>query len=132
MQNKIMPTIKFVFKHLIVSFFHIQPGHIKTLALIQIRKSLNRPLIEIREQLPVLLNHLKLKGNGVEIGVWEGHFSECIIVNSHLAKLFSIDPWKKFDKKEYDDIVNVSQAEFEEIYHSVVGRLKNMGIGAKL
>lgn len=48
--------------------------------------------INVRDELPLLIDRFGLK-SGVEIGVCEGAFSELLLTNSSLVKLYSIDAW---------------------------------------
>lgn len=55
-----------------------------------------------REEFIIYFN---FKGVGVEIGVWDGYFSNFILKNSNLKKLYSIDAWDSFyTKKELTQI----------------------------
>lgn len=49
-------------------------------------------IIKERDDLPFFLNLLNCK-IGIELGVSEGKFSEHLLQNSHLTKLFSVDKW---------------------------------------
>ena len=64
-----------------------------------------------RNELPLLLNYLNLKGIGVEVGVGGGFFSNLILERSELSVLYSVDSWEELSTKEYDDISNVTQEE---------------------
>ena len=86
----------------------------------------NRP-IEQRVHLPLLTKVLHLKGEGVEIGVLEGYFSETILLYSDLSRLHSIDPWREFDTTAYDDCANTKQQQHEEKYQFTQERLKKYG-----
>lgn len=46
-----------------------------------------------RDELPRLLNSLGLVGEGVEVGVKEGEFSECLLRGWNGRRLISVDPW---------------------------------------
>jgi|TARA_Y100000310_G_C20483160_1_gene715666 hypothetical protein len=63
--------------------------------------------IRKREELTSLLNKLNLSGQGVEVGVQEGIFSEILLKDSTLNRLYSIDSWRSFEKEEYYDKANV-------------------------
>ena len=69
--------------------------------------------LQIRKKrgIPELVKRLELTGKGVEIGVQLGHFSELILSQSSLSRLYSIDPWQVFSKEEYDDGANIAQEE---------------------
>lgn len=72
-----------------------------------------------RSELPLILNRRKLLGNGVEVGVWKGEFSNFILSKWKGKKLYSVDPWKNFDDSEYPDDMNIRQSEFDNIYNDV-------------
>lgn len=58
---------------------------------------------------------------GAEIGVEQGKFSaEMLIDNPHLVKLYSVDPWKAYDR--YAD--HVSQPKLDRFYSEAVQRLQ--------
>lgn len=69
--------------------------------------------LKTRDELPLLLNHLNLKGVGVEIGVQVGGYSETILSKSKLSKLYSVDCWKHFGG--YEDIANKPQ--YKQYYY---------------
>lgn len=96
------------------------------------RRATGIPLPGTRSGLPLLLNHLNLAGKGAEIGVWAGEFSEEIIKKSNFSILFSVDPWKRYDEKDYEDQDNISQELFEQIYNQAVERLKKFGQRSKI
>lgn len=50
--------------------------------------------MQIREDLPFMLNNLKLLGEGVEIGVLRGEFSAHILRYWKGRKLYSVDAWR--------------------------------------
>jgi len=81
------------------------------------------PSINARDQLPVLLKILNLNGKGVEVGVWQGKFSEQILSESALTELYSIDPWREFGRNEYVDISNVAQQAQDKNYQITQERL---------
>jgi len=76
-----------------------------------------------RMELPELLKKLNLKGEGAEIGVEEGSFSEILLASSELTRLYSIDPWIEFSKEEYVDITNAPQEKQNGRYLKTVLRL---------
>ena len=75
---------------------------------------LNQPL-PYRHHLPALLLFLSLRGEGAEVGVRDGSYSKILLEYSNLTKLYSIDPWKEFDKKIYDDTSNAAQKKQEHL-----------------
>jgi len=65
-----------------------------------------------------------LKGVGVEIGTWQGGFSEGVLDLPLVNKLYCIDPYKHFNNNEYPDGMNsLSQHDFNELFHTVSSRL---------
>lgn len=61
-----------------------------------------------RNNIPLLLNLLKLNGVGVEVGVEKGKFSDILLEKSELSKLHSIDLWKNLPQEIYNDINNLT------------------------
>jgi len=70
-----------------------------------------------------LINKKKLR-HGAEIGVAFGGHAERILSRTG-ATLFCIDPYKHFDN--YDDAMNVSNAEFNRLYNFTKNRLQKYG-----
>lgn len=99
---------------------------IKILVSVGLRFMLKKPVVT-RFHLPILSTLLNLTGEGVEIGVFEGTFSEVILTKSNLSVLHSVDPWKEFDKSIYDDINSVSASEHEKRYETTVRKLSPFG-----
>jgi hypothetical protein len=83
--------------------------------------------IRCREDLPYLLNARKLLGEGVEVGVQHGYYSEAILKAWKGKKLYSVDPWLEFRSGIYDDIANVSQSSQDAIYRNTLQRLSRFG-----
>lgn len=46
-----------------------------------------------REEFGLLLEDRRLNGNGVEIGVSFGDYSECLLNKTNLKKIYLVDPW---------------------------------------
>ncbi|NOZ20548.1 MAG: class I SAM-dependent methyltransferase [Planctomycetes bacterium] len=80
-----------------------------------------------RNELPHLLNRRGLVGEGAEIGVNVGFFSEKILADWRGSKLYCVDPWREFPQEEYTDRANVSQEKQDELYQQTVERLKPFG-----
>jgi hypothetical protein len=62
------------------------------------------------------------KANGicVEIGTWEGGFTQSILEKCSVTKVYCVDPYKHFDNSEYPDAINrLSQSEFDDKFNSV-------------
>ena len=67
--------------------------------------------VKSRNDLGKLLQSLNLNGNGIEIGVGQGKFSQFIIDNFKLSKVYLLDNWSTshFHKNEsvYNNVVNM-------------------------
>jgi hypothetical protein len=50
-------------------------------------------LCDSRLDIPALLNHRGLTGEGVEVGAGTGWYSNRILLGSRLSRLYSVDPW---------------------------------------
>jgi hypothetical protein len=81
-------------------------------------------LIPSRSRLPGMLEVLGLRGEGVEIGVEVGEFSEILLRQCRLSRLYSVDCWQEFDSSIYRDGANVTQEEHERKYQLAVKRLR--------
>jgi len=62
---------------------------------------------------------------GVEVGVAFGGHSEAILKNTTIDKLYGVDPYLQRD--DYDDPMNLPQAEFEQLYLYTIDRLSPFG-----
>ncbi len=80
-------------------------------------------LLSDRLVLPHLLNHLGLTGEGCEVGVYSGYFSDIILRHWQGKRLFSIDPYQTFAEKTYRDQSNIDQEEFERVYAQAQAKL---------
>jgi Methyltransferase domain len=80
-----------------------------------------------RNEIPALLNARRLHGEGAEIGVKTGKYSDQLLGEWRGSKLISIDPWRSADPDEYEDRSNVSQDEFERYYQETRDRLAPYG-----
>lgn len=85
-----------------------------------------------REHIPLLAEAMGLQGEGVEVGVFEGYFSERILTDSKLNRLYSIDPWREFSKSEYPDRANTKQSELDARFEQVSERLERFGERSKI
>jgi hypothetical protein len=83
--------------------------------------------IHKRWELPHILNAKGLLGEGAEIGVQQGDFSELILESWRGRKLYSIDPWKEFSREEYRDAANVKQAEHDHFFRETQDKLARFG-----
>jgi lipopolysaccharide biosynthesis glycosyltransferase len=84
-------------------------------------------VLRSREEFPYLLRALRLHGEGVEVGVYLGEFSEVLLRDSPLSVVHSVDPWKAFDRAEYRDKLNASVDEQEDRYQRTRERLQQFG-----
>ena len=82
--------------------------------------------IRSRNELPFILNSRKLNGEGAEIGVFKGAFSEYLLRHWNGRKLFSVDPWREFGD-EYSDICNLKQEEHNRVHDDVKQKLSAFG-----
>lgn len=78
--------------------------------------------MKTRNNLPLLLNELKLTGEGVEVGVQEGIYSEHLLKYSDLSVLHSIDCWQHHTG--YKDIANKNNLKQLLYYYKTKIRLK--------
>jgi hypothetical protein len=83
--------------------------------------------IKSRNELPELLNNLKLFGEGVEIGVQEGLYSYEILSRSKLKTLYSIDPWSTYTGRVYNDVGDTSQEIHDYRYLKTIMKLMQFG-----
>lgn len=88
--------------------------------------------IKTRNNFGILMSDLKLQGNGVEIGVAHGKFSDIWISSSPLKNIFLVDPWKSYDKGEYLDGNNTAQNIQDERYKMVVKKMSKYGDRVKI
>jgi predicted O-methyltransferase YrrM len=81
--------------------------------------------VKNKRELTLLIQRQQLRGEGVEIGVQFGLYSELILENSELKRLYSIDPWlEEFpQEKSEKDGANVSQEQQDYRYLSTIFRL---------
>ena len=63
-----------------------------------------------------------------EIGTWEGASSYKILKYSGCKKLYCIDPYTRFDSKEYPDGINeLTQSQFNQKFEDIKRRLAEFG-----
>ncbi|MBL9152217.1 MAG: class I SAM-dependent methyltransferase [Verrucomicrobiales bacterium] len=91
------------------------------------RLSQPTPVLVDREELPLLLNVLNLRGEGVEIGVQRATFSSRLLDGWAGARLHSVDPWRTFDDPAYVDKANAAQEVQDAIYETARQRLARFG-----
>src|SRR5207248_9817977 len=80
-----------------------------------------------REEIPLLLNALKLTGTGIEVGVRKGHYSEHLLQHWRGERLVSVDPWRAAPADEYVDISNVEQDAHDVNRVETASRLDRFG-----
>ena len=80
-----------------------------------------------RNQFGDLLKKKGLDGIGIEIGVATGNFSQILLEQTSLKKIYFLDAWKHFPTEEYKDPCNASQKEHDKIYAAIVKRLAPYG-----
>jgi hypothetical protein len=67
---------------------------------------MNLAEIKHRDQLPEFLNRHGLTGTGVEIGVFEGNYSDILLKGWKGHHLFGVDPFENLDTELYHDGCN--------------------------
>lgn len=99
-----------------------------------VRYSYRYALVYLRSrvELPHLLNARGLIGEGAEIGVLRGQFSEILLDEWRGRCLHSVDPWKAFPAGEYRDNKNVSQAQHDALYSETERRLQRFGSRSRI
>lgn len=80
-----------------------------------------------RDDLPRIFDELGLKGQGVEVGVGDGGFSE-VLRRWKGGTLHLVDPWRQQPPDVYQDVSNQSDAAFEKQYWAVVNRFKGRDV----
>jgi hypothetical protein len=83
--------------------------------------------VPARDELPAVLNARRLFGQGAEIGVKTGKFSDYLLQHWKGAQLISIDPWLEDTPDAYVDHANVAQSKHEEFYEQTKARLRPYG-----
>lgn len=80
--------------------------------------------IPSRNEIPSLLNMLRITGAGAEVGVQRGLYARRILRGwSGCRRLYLIDPYREF-RSGYTDAANVSDAEHQKIFHEAIDNLK--------
>lgn len=85
-----------------------------------------------RGEIPNLLNARGLTGEGAEIGVKHGQFSEYVLDHWKGRRLYSVDPWREFGRDVYHDDDNVAQREQDRNYEITRNRLARFGDRSKI
>ena len=88
--------------------------------------------VKSKRELAYLIKRLGLTGEGVEIGIQYGKYTELILGNSDLKRLYAIDPWieYKIDKYEddYSEDAKISQEQQDYRYLTTIFRLNKFGM----
>jgi hypothetical protein len=71
-----------------------------------------------------LINRFSLRV-GAEVGVAFGGHAEAILDNTSVARLVGVDPYQHLPN--YDDMLNLSQEQFENMFWYTIGRLSRFG-----
>ena len=87
----------------------------------------NPDVLATRAETGHWLNWLGLGGEGVEVGVYRGEFSEHLLHTWDCARLTSVDPWLEFPSTDYVDVCNLPQDKHEENYVVTANRLRRFG-----
>ena len=85
-----------------------------------------------RGEIPNILNARGLLGEGIEVGVKQGQFSEYLLDHWRGKLLYSVDPWREFSRDVYFDSDNVGQEAQEKNYQITSERLFRFGERSKL
>lgn len=83
--------------------------------------------VRSRNHLPLVLNAKGLNGQGAEVGVSQGAFSELLLDSWRGRELFSIDPWKEFSQDDYRDLTNVKQENQDQYFAETTRKLSRFG-----
>ena len=75
-----------------------------------------------RSEIPMYLTKLGLSGEGVEVGVRDGEFSEWVLSHWN-GFMHLVDPWLNQDNTLYTDISNVNQNEQEQRFKMVSDKM---------
>jgi predicted O-methyltransferase YrrM len=87
--------------------------------------------VRTRDQLPMLLESRSLVGDGVEVGVQRGRYSEYLLAHWPGRRLISVDPWRE-SADGYVDSANVDQVEQDRRFHETWSRLRRFGVRSEI
>lgn len=60
----------------------------------------------------------------VEVGTWEGDFTQALLKNCNFKKIYCVDPYKHFVDNSYPDAMNnLTQTQFDELFEKTRQRL---------
>lgn len=85
-----------------------------------------KTIVEKREDLAALIDELGLK-NGAELGVSSGAFSDFLLSNSKLEKLYSIDAWSGDEKETKSVFKRRARTKLDECFEEAKQRLSKHG-----
>ena len=85
--------------------------------------SLCHKQLTTRGEIPAYLTALDLMGEGVEIGVRDGDFSQWVLSHWNGIKLHLVDPWVHQNVNLYNDKSNVGQSEQDQLHLNVVNMM---------
>lgn len=85
-----------------------------------------------RNELGYWLNWLGLAGDGAEVGVFKGQFSQHLLQTWECRQLTSVDPWREFPSAEYVDVCNLAQDMQERNFLETRQRLNPFGDRSQL
>ena len=108
--------------------------HVRHVSDMRHRHTYRRTLAHLpsRDEIPALLNRRGLVGQGAEIGVKVGKYSDFVLTRWQGTMLISIDPWLEDEPDEYVDRANVPQAEQEEFFQRATARLARHGARSEI
>lgn len=110
----------------------IEQSNVLMTALLFDRWRKDAGVLHSRAELGYWLNYLGLFGEGAEIGVYRGQYSEYLLSTWEGRRLYSIDPWKKFEEHEYEDVCNVEQSDQNRNFEISKFRLATFGARSKI
>lgn len=82
------------------------------------------PILKDRNQLPSLLNHYQLFGEGAQIGVFHGHYTEVLLREWRGRRIHAIDAWlEESDDPKHIDKYSGPQWQMDHGYKETLRRL---------
>jgi len=91
-----------------------------------------RNLLANRNEAGFWLNSLGLFGEGVEVGVFRGEYSDQLLRTWRGSRLTSIDPWQEFPASEYVDVCNTAQSDQEANFQVTHATLAKFGSRSRI
>jgi hypothetical protein len=69
-------------------------------------------------------SYAKASGICVEVGTWQGGFTDKILSKPDVKKVYCVDPYKHFTNNEYPDGINeLTQTDFDVLFNKVQNNL---------